>query len=467
MLVSSTADPIDQWGAEHFAGASLGDIRRARRAVVLASALASNPGVSIPQLFKEPYEVQAAYDFLSRPEATPDNIQSTHREHVRKAMHSTTDTVLLIQDTTTFSWSGKDTIEGLGPIGKGNDGQQGFLCHSVLAMRVVSPGVQGRAPMMQLLGLADQQYHVRPPGSARLETKAQRHRRWRESKFWSQAVERVGAAPAGSKWIDVSDRESDIYEHLAQCLSAGHGFVVRANQDRGLVGHECSRVFEAAAAAPALGSYELALPARPGRAARVAQVQVSSCEVQLRPPDRLASKLDPIRCQLISAREINAPEAVEPLHWVLLSNQQAATFEQAVELIGYYSARWLIEEFHKAVKSGLGAERLQLEHVERLQAAISIMSVVALRLLDLRDRLRRRPKDPAETAGLDNLELKVLGHLIQRPITNIADVAYAIGRLGGHLKHNGPPGWKTLMQGMVKLLDTCRGVKLAQELKFD
>jgi hypothetical protein len=34
----------------------------------------------------------------------------------------------------------------------------------------------------------------------------------------------------------------------------------------------------------------------------------------------------------------------------------------------------------------------------------------------------------------------------------LADVAYAIARLGGHLKRNGPPGWLTLQRGFEHLL---------------
>jgi hypothetical protein len=467
MLISGAGEQVEQWGMHHFSRAPLGDVRRAKRAVVLANAFASNPGVSIPHLFKEPYQVQAAYDFLSRPEATPDNIQSTHRGRVREAMQTTNSTVLLIQDTTTFSWSGKDHIEGLGPVGHGKEGQQGFHCHSVLAVRVVTQTNDGSAPAVELLGLADQQYHVRTPSGARRETKSQRHSRWRESMFWTQAVQRVGVAPSSSRWIDVSDRESDIYEHMLQCHEYNHGFVIRANQKRALLNSDCAHVFEAVRAANVLGDYTIHLRARPGCAARDAKLAVRSCQVQLRAPHRHGNKLQPLQCWVVEAVEIDAPKGIQPVHWVLLSDQQAGDFAHAIELIGYYSARWLIEEFHKAVKSGLGAERLQLEHVDRLQAAISIMSVVALRLLDLREQLRLRPLDAAETAGLDKLELLVLRKLLpKKTISTVEDVAYAIGRLGGHLSHNGPPGWKTLMLGMMELITTCRGVRLAQELEI-
>jgi hypothetical protein len=57
-----------------------------------------------------------------------------------------------------------------------------------------------------------------------------------------------------------------------------------------------------------------------------------------------------------------------------------------------------IEELHKALKSGVGAERLQRDTAEGLCAAVALMSVVALRLLDLREHVRRTPERPAEDA---------------------------------------------------------------------
>ena len=67
------------------------------------------------------------------------------------------------------------------------------------------------------------------------------------------------------------------------------------------------------------------------------------------------------------------------------------TFAQAHECALQYASRWLIEEFHKALKTGLGVERLQLETAERLLAA-ALMSVVALRLVGLREQVRTVPQ---------------------------------------------------------------------------
>jgi hypothetical protein len=127
----------------------------------------------------------------------------------------------------------------------------------------------------------------------------------------------------------------------------------------------------------------------------------------------------------------------------------------------------MIEEYHKAIKTGLGAEKLQLESAERLFAAIAIMSVVALRLIELRERLRRHPDAEAAQSGLSPLALEVLRARSGRPLYTVREVALAIGRLGGHLnrKGDGMPGWQTLWHGMHTLHAFVEGVLIAHRLK--
>lgn len=70
----------------------------------------------------------------------------------------------------------------------------------------------------------------------------------------------------------------------------------------------------------------------------------------------------------------------------------------------------LIEDFHKALKTGLGAEKLQLQTAARPFAAVALLSVVALALVDLREKSRLEPDLPAEECGLTSRELRVLRH---------------------------------------------------------
>jgi hypothetical protein len=53
---------------------------------------------------------------------------------------------------------------------------------------------------------------------------------------------------------------------------------------------------------------------------------------------------------------------------------------QVLRVVGRYTARWWIEEYHKALKSGAGVEASQLERADGLESLIAILAVVAVRL---------------------------------------------------------------------------------------
>jgi hypothetical protein len=95
------------------------------------------------------------------------------------------------------------------------------------------------------------------------------------------------------------------------------------------------------------------------------------------------------------------------------------------------------------------------------------MSLVALRLLDLREAVRLEPQAPAASGPLSELELQVLQARLKRSIKTVREAALAIGRLGGHMnrKGDGMPGWITLWRGMKKLHLLVQGVLLARDLE--
>ena len=154
------------------------------------------------------------------------------------------------------------------------------------------------------------------------------------------------------------------------------------------------------------------------------------------------------------------------MEWVLYTDRPINGFEDALGVVMDYGTRYLIEEFHKALKTGLKAEELQLEKGHRLFAAIAVMSIVALRLLDIRELGRRTPEAPAACVGLSGEELEILSLEVGRVLTTVAEVVLAIGRLGGHMnrRSDGMPGWITLWRGMHKLRLLVRGAQLARRL---
>jgi hypothetical protein len=446
-------DDPREFAAMHLGGADLNDPRRTRRAVRLAAAAAATPGLSVPLLCEgRSAAFNAVYDLFKRQEATPERLQAGHRGLVAQAMAEPGAPVLLIQDTTVPGWSGKAPIEGLGPIGGGRRGQQGFFLHSMLAARwpAVDEGTAKRPPL-EILGLVDQQSLVRSePGAL--------------AGRWERSARAAGPAPQGARWVEIADREADIYEFLALCAELGHGFVVRAMRDRTL--EAGGRLFAAAAAGRPVGRLDLDLRARKGQRARAAHLRLLAASVVLAPPPRSKTARGPLAVTVMRVFEEQPPEGHEGLEWTLVCDHPVTTPEAACETVRMYAARWLIEDFHKALKTGLGAEDLQLATAHRLMAAIAILSVVALRLVALREHVRCAPEAPAAAAGLSALALRVLAHRVRKPLSTVRDVMMALGRLGGHpgRRGDGLPGWRQLWWGWQRLDALVQGVEIAGEL---
>lgn len=475
MSISAQFCDAQQWAHRHFGAVEVGDIRRCRRVCTLVAGWARQPGASIPQLGAGiAYASKAAYHLLSQPGVTPDVLQAPHRQLVQAQLQQP-GIYLLVEDTTQLRWSWSARPRpGLGPVAATKQAEQGVLLHSVVAARW--PGsptdLDAPRPAVALLGLLDQQYYVRQPvpeaerahphGGSR-----PRQSRVRESSLWLQSLRHVGSPPPDSQWVVVADRGADIYEHLLACQQRGLGYVVRACQDRGLVG-TTQTVFTLARALPSAGQFSLAIRTRPDRAARQATLQVSfSPSLALRAPQRPG--ISPRKGQPVAVSVVRVWEEGSTLEWLLLCEPGVQTFAQARERAWQYATRWLIEDFHKALKTGLGAERLQLHTAHRLFAAVSLLSVVALALVDLREQSRQQPEAPAEAAGLPPLYLQVLRSRPRRPLNTVREVYYALAGLGGHLGRvsDGPPGWQTLWRGLLSLRQLVEGVRLAAHLPCD
>ena len=383
-------------------------------------------------MFLNTSDIKAAYTFFRHPEATPDNLQQAHREVVLEQMGKA-GRYLLLEDTSEMTWPGNQPVPGLGPIGNGAEGLQGFHLHSVLALRWRwaadrTDGWPGR-PAVEVLGLPVQHYRVRRTSS---QGEPAHH-----SKVRNLARANPVVVEGWSSYRPGADRragrmDSRLRSRRGHLRTAGelqeldHRFVIRAAQDRCLTDEQgraiTGKLFATARAPAALGEFTLELRARPGQPARTAQLQVSAAG--FRCERRNAQAKARATCRLCAARgaHLGTQSAAggEPLEWILLTDWQVESYAQALEVALAYSTRWLIEEFHKALKTGNKAEELQLETAEALFAAIAIKSVVALRLLDLRERVRLAPDAPAAQAGLKELELKVLRQCLSRPIKTIA-----------------------------------------------
>jgi hypothetical protein len=448
-----------QWAQTEFALAQLGDQRRTQRLVKIATRLAQSPGGTLPQAMPQWGELKAAHRFFSQPRNTYEQILRPHWERTQAACLEPGE-YLLIEDTTHLDYNGHDAAEGLGISGKG--GGRGLCLHSTLAMKVLAWDLEQR-PEAVVVGLMHQQCWAqqhRPEG----ETQAQRlWRSNRASKRWAEVLKTSASPSAGCTWTYGADREADFYEPIQRCRQRGVDFVIRACHTRRLADGEV-RLWDSVSQAPVLGEVDIELRARAGGGARRARVRLRSLQVCLSGPWRPGGwQADLDLINVVEVREVDPPADVEPLHWILLTSLPCTSLTEARRIVGRYSARWHIEEYHKALKSGAGVEDSQLEKAYRLETLIAVLALVAVRLLNPKLLARVCPNQALEPEQVGVEALKILEARVGQPKEGWTQGNFltAVARLGGFIgrKSDGIPGWQTIWRGWQRLMWMSQGLE--------
>jgi hypothetical protein len=457
-------DP-EMWAHQQFDDVDVGDARRTRRLVEVGAGLASKAYGTLPRSFPLTKDLKAAYRLLANPAVSYDQILAPHCRQICQALRQP-GRYLIIEDLTSLDFTGKQVGLQLGRIGD-NRGQ-GLWLDTCLALRVHDHD-EREVPTVSVLGLQAQHYWLRTgPVHKGHETTKQRLSRPRESEHWAEAFPTMPPLAAGTQWTFLADREADLYETFERCRQGGVDFIIRANQPRALF-QEVGSTLQKVQAAEVQACLDLDLRARPGQPARRAHLEVRVTRTLLRPPYRPDSMLKPHVLSVLEVREVVPPQSGTPLNWVLLSNWWVESAATALRAVHTYACRYCIEEYHKALKSGMHIEDSQLEEPSRLGALLAIDAVVAVRLLQLKDLAMREPDRPVTAKQIDKDILTILQARFGSPPQGWTPVALvkSIARLGGFLarKNDGMPGWQTLWRGWQELMTLRCGYRLAKGLR--
>ncbi|MDB6055113.1 MAG: transposase family protein [Verrucomicrobiales bacterium] len=456
----------DQWARKHFSSVDLGDCRLSCRLVKVAAALASKPGGTLPAALPRWPDLKAAYRLLDNPSLTFEKAGQPHWLNTLAAC-SAPGRWLLIEDSTSLNFSSRTHLSGIGRIG--DDRGRGINLHTNLAF-AVGPLEPGEQPRLSLVGVAGQQLWVRGEelnrGNVPLgrERKQRRFARSRESERWGKTLAGLPAPSPGCQRIYIADRESDIYELFERCEQAACDYVIRACQDRALL-EAPGPLMATIGQQPELGRYQLELRARPGTPARTVTIAIRTATVLLRAPWRPGKK-SPRQMNVVQAREINPPAGAREINWTLLTNLACANFEEARQVVKLYACRWIIEEYHKALKTGAGIEQSQLQEYTRIKALAAILSLVAARLLGLKLEAGQDPEVLVAAGQVEPEVLQILEATFGPPKGGWTqhNLWISIARMGGYLARNsdGPPGWQTSWRGWQRLSQMVEGVLLVK-----
>jgi len=210
-----------------------------------------------------------------------------------------------------------------------------------------------------------------------------------------------------------------------------------------------------------LSRFTMDIQAQKGRKARKqAEFAIRGGPILLLPPHAKHGHHgdDPLPMYVVYVSEVSRPPKGEkPIDWMLLTNEPVRNLKDAWRVVEWYERRWVIEEYHKAMKTGCRIEDLQFTAVQRLQPAIALLSAVALTLLNLRDASRRRDASTRRATTLFAPEyvdvLSIWRYGKRRDDLTVHDFFFALARLGGHQNRKGDrrPGWLVLWRGWTKL----------------
>jgi hypothetical protein len=445
------------WAEEQWGAAQLQDQRRNRSAVQLGRALAAQPAASLPTQTGSWGKLKAAYRLLNEEDVTHPALIAPHCRATHLQAAATQGVVLFIQDTSDGDYTHHPQTSGLGSIGDGRG--RGFLMHNSLA-------VVPLAERALILGLAGQRLWLRPVAKRKPETRTARSQKWQESAVWAEMLEQIGVAPAdgsGTAWVSVADRASDNFAYWRRARELHWHLLSRVMHDRRLetVDGTQATLKSFARSLPAATSKRIRLRGRDGQAQRTVELQISYAEVIVQAPrSGKERKSAPIAAGVVRCWEES--DSAEAIEWILLTSLEVTTSERAQEIVQWYTQRWLIEEYHKCLKTGCRLEARQLESGAALMRLLGFLAIVAVRLLQMREVARQEPETVAtEQVSQELIELVIKRVGLPRSVEGLTsrEFWHGVARLGGFIgrKSDGEPGWQTVWSGWQRLQDMSWG----------
>lgn len=459
------------WVETETAGCDLGDVRLNRRLEAMLGALGERPGKSLPTAFQDWSNTKAAYRFFSNGNVSEDRILEGHFAASALRIRATDSPILILQDTTEFSFKRSDPekvgFTGISTGRKQSEGRHqkhavcGLLMHASLAI----------TPEGLPLGLTAAKFWSRSKfkGTTALKRKINPTRvpiEQKESMRWLDNL-RLSCDLTGApeRCVHIGDRESDIYELYCLAEELETGFLVRSCVDR-LAEDGDTTIAKVMAEVQSSGTHEVRFRDGQGKQHQ-AVLSVKHATMTVRPPIGKQRKYRHQQLQIIHAEELNPPEGRAPVFWKLITNLPVETHTDAVHKLDWYALRWKIETFFRTLKTGCRIEEVRLTTANRLANYIALCCVVAWRVSWL-TMLGRRAPAASPAAVFTEMERRLLQNSMPKRERDVPpDLGFyirAVARLGGYLDRaaDAPPGTTVIWRGFSRLANLVEGACLAE-----
>lgn len=438
--MTSSFTNFKEWAREEWMNVDFGDSRLNNRAINIGMDFFRNPFLSPPKMFKSPKKLKGFYRFLDSDKVNHDSLIGNHIAQSREKMRYH-NIILAVHDFTTLAYGREYKIEGSYDVG---NIQGAVVLNSLAVIPFESYGVVD--------GLLNQIVVKRKP-------KDQRTRQDCESRAWKDSIATI-IPPPDATIVDVMDRGADALEIMHCSKSHNHEFIIRAKQNRFIQDVEHKYLFDFARAIPNAGRITIEVKRNDAKKCRLATLNISYSNVTLDSPKN-NKNVKPLSCAIIHACEVKKPKDEFRIEWFLLTSLPVVNLDDALRYIQYYSFRWIIEEYHKCLKTGFRLEKTQLHTLKRIENLLAFVSVSSVKLLQLRDSIRRDPQSDANK-HLDKTDIFIIKKLcnINNEIVTIDQFLRGVAQLGGFLnrKSDGNPGWQSIWEGWKYFMTFKEGI---------
>jgi hypothetical protein len=442
---------------DEFDGLDLGDLRRAARVRSVVNALQANPAAAFPKALKTVAAREAFYRLVNNEAVTLDALLAPHSAQTIARAAQGNERPIIAIDKTQFIFEGEGEREGLERLSSNKQYFEAFVALALSPSR-------------------------RSHGVLAVETLEGKGRS--TSDAWSNFLNQAGSdlEATGVRPIYVMDREADTYALFCALVDEKRDFVVRISFDRTIREFSDSIIEPLRSVAerqPTILKRTVRVARRkaggrtgaqrakhPTRSSRQATLSIRAGTVSMpRPRGKTEGLISGLALNLVQVVELDPPPGETAIEWLLITPLPIDNASKVETIVDAYRARWVIEEYFKALKTGCKYEARQLESRHALESALGLLIPIAWRLLELRTIGEEEPDAPAtEILDADELHvLRKLSHDIKlgtRP--KASEVLLAIASLGGHIRQNGRPGWQVLFGGFKELLDRVEGYRLAK-----
>ena len=436
---------------EDWEAISFGDQRLNERAIKIANSFLQNPFVSPPRMMKSTKDTKAFYRFIDSDKVTHDQLILPHIATSKTTLHNRNCT-LCIHDSTTITLNRNYEIEGTYKIGGNNGNSKGIIVHNSIS-------VVPHENYALIDGLLHQSILLKERTNEKKTSKDY-------TKLWLDGINAIGTPKNETTFVDIMDRGADILEVMHCSLANNHKFIIRAKHNRWL--DKKNRLFGQARYFVPVGETLLEVQSNSTRKKRIAKLKISFGKVTL--PNSMPSKnTEPIYCNVVRVYEVDCHDDQDKIEWVLLTSLEVNNFKNALQVVNFYSCRWIIEEYHKCMKTGFRLEETQLRTARRIENLIGFVSVSSVKLLQIRDITKHDPSsDAIEYVTKEDVNIVKAYYKIQNKSITIDSFLRCIAQMGGfqNRKGDGNPGWQSIWEGWKFFLGMKEGAKLQKEARI-